>query len=408
MKNNMTMKSPLFIVKNALIQTIEKVFGAKEDNVPILPFQKSCEWDYQSAFANKLHAQLKKTNPEFISKFPTPSLMAKAASETLKSDFSDLIDKVSVSEQGFLLMTLNSNFLLEGIQNLLNFGPFIERSEVPQVIVVDFSSPNIAKEMHVGHLRSTIIGESICRFFEFQGNTVHRVNHLGDWGTQFGMLIAHLIESYPSFIEEMPNLKDLETFYKQSKIRFDSDSEFKKRAQGLVVKLQSGDELCQKAWKVLCDISQQFYNQIYKRFDIKLDNFGESFYNSMIPVVLNELKEKELIKEDQGAQCIFIPGKKNPLIVVKSDGGYNYDSTDIAALNYRIKTLKANRIVIITDVGQYPHFELIFAAGKLAGWTQPTNVKLEHMGFGVILGENGERMKTRGGETVKLMDLLKM
>lgn len=241
---------------SALLKTLKNVFKIGEETLPLLPFSKSNDWDYQSAFANKLHGKLKKENSDFAVKYPNPAAMAQEVAVKILEEHPQLIEKASVSEQGFLLVSLHSNFLLEGMRTLIENGPIVEKVEVPQTILVDFSSPNIAKEMHVGHLRSTIIGESICRIFEYVGHNVHRVNHLGDWGTQFGMLIAHLMESYPNFLDQTPNLKDLETFYRESKVRFDSDADFKKKAQLSVVKLQQGDEVYRKAWKVLCDISQ--------------------------------------------------------------------------------------------------------------------------------------------------------
>lgn len=400
------LKNTISLVRGILQNSIEKVFGVKEENVPLLPFSKTHDWDYQSAFANKLFNQFGKTRPEIIQKFPTIKQMIEVVKTNLLEEHSHMIKAVSVSEQNFLLILLQDSYLQSEVNFIRLHDMIIPKKENPETVVVDFSSPNIAKEMHVGHLRSTILGESICRILEFKGLVVKRVNHLGDWGTQFGMLIAHLIDSYPDYLNSTPNLKDLETFYKESKVRFDSDPEFKLKAQQYVVKLQSGNEDCLKAWKVLCDISREFYKLIYKRLDITIEEFGESFYNPVIPPMLKELEAKALIKEDQGAMCIFIPKKKVPLMVVKKDGGFNYDTTDLAAVKYRLESLKAQRVIYLTDVGQWPHFELVFEGAKLAGWYEPPKQKLEHMGFGIILGENGERMKTRGGKTVKLMELL--
>ena len=213
-----------------------------------------------------------------------------------------------MNEQGFLSIKISDNYLEEQVNKILSSNDLNYKTAEKKTVVVDFSSPNIAKEMHVGHLRSTIIGESICRILEFNGHDVKRVNHVGDWGTQFGMLINYLAISYPEYKTQMPSLSDLTTFYKAAKEKFDQDLDFKKKAQETVVTLQSGDPDCLFAWKVLCDISRQEFNKIYKRLDIKLDECGESFYNARIPVVVKECEEKGLVKLDKGAKCIFIEG----------------------------------------------------------------------------------------------------
>mmetsp|Transcript_23317 Transcript_23317/g.20216 ORF Transcript_23317/g.20216 Transcript_23317/m.20216 type:complete len:244 (-) Transcript_23317:786-1517(-) len=241
-------------------------------------------------------------------------------------------------------------------------------AEKKQVVAVDFSSPNIAKEMHVGNMRSGILGECTSRIFEFLGHKVHRINHLGDWGTSFGMLICHMKEKYPDYLENLPELKDLNLFYQEAKEKFDKDPDFKKKSQLTVVSLQSGDPDCLKAWKAFCEISMIENGKIYKRLDMHAEECGESFYNPMLPGLVDELVEKGFAKESQGAICMFIEGKSHhPLMLKKSDGGFNYDTTDVAAVKYRLETLKAERIIYLTDVGQYSHFELVFEAAKLIG-----------------------------------------
>lgn len=397
------MRNTIKMVEGNLKASLLSIFGI-EGRVTVTHYKES-DFDYQSPYAMMYFKRIKKENKS-SQQFKNPKELSQFLKTELTTNYSNVFQKVDVSKNGFLLLLLKEEYLLEEINTLLRNEIVIEKEQNPGVTVVDFSSPNIAKEMHVGHLRSTIMGESICRVFEFLGTDVKRVNHLGDWGTQFGMLIAHLQDEYPNYLKEMPNLKDLETFYKQSKKRFDEDAEFKKKAQLLVVDLQSGNEDCLKAWKVLCQISRQFFVTIYKRLDVTNEEFGESFYNSMIPSVLKELDEKKLTKMDDGALCLFVPKKKVPLMLVKSDGGYNYDTTDMAAARYRLLELKANRVVYLTDVGQWTHFEKIFLASKLAGWHVKGKTRMEHMGFGVILGEDGKRMKTRSGKTVKLMMLL--
>lgn len=400
------LRSPIKLISQALSAVIEKSIGVKDNNIPIIPFAKSNDWDYQSAFANKLYSQAKKTNPDLAKRFPTAAAMATEIGKELVDSHPELVRAVHTTEQSFLLILISDQFLAQEANLLLKHPIAIEPVATKDTIVVDFSSPNIAKEMHVGHLRSTIMGEAICRIFEFKGFDVKRVNHVGDWGTQFGMLIAYLVKNYPNYINETPNLKDLETFYKQSKKAFDEDETFKKEAQNYVVRLQAGDASVLKAWHILCDISRAFFVQIYKRLDITTEEFGESFYNPMIPSVLKELEDKGLVKLDKGAKCIFVPKRQIPLMVVKSDGAYNYDTTDMAAARYRLIDLKAKRVVYLTDVGQFPHFDLIFEGAKMAGWHLEGKTQMDHMGFGIILGEDGKRMKTRHGKTVKLMDLL--
>lgn len=405
MEKKFLSKSTVGLVKGLVVRAVEELTGLRDDNISVIPFSKSGEFDYQSVFAPKIYPQLEKKDPEFKARFPTQEALVEAIQKRISED-KKLIQSTKVIDKVFLLILVGDEYLEEQMNGLLKNGAEVERDENPQHIVVDFSSPNIAKEMHVGHLRSTILGESICRVLEAKGHKVKRMNHLGDWGTQFGMLIAHMQDSFPEYLTTMPNLKDLETFYKQSKKRFDEDAAFKERAQKLVVKLQSGDEDCLKAWRILCDVSRSFFNMIYKRLNITIEEFGESFYNPMIPGVLNILKEKNLTTMDKGALCMFIPKKKLPLMVVKSDGGYNYDTTDMAAAWYRLTQLKADRVIILTDVGQYPHFELIFEGAKLAGWHVPPKTRMDHMGFGLVTGADGQKIKTRSGETAKLMDLI--
>ncbi|GJY64017.1 arginine--tRNA ligase, chloroplastic/mitochondrial-like protein isoform X2 [Tanacetum coccineum] len=248
--------------------------------------------------------------------------------------------------------------------------------------------------MHVGHLRSTIIGDTIARMLEFSKVEVLRRHHVGDWGTQF-----------PNGEVNDQAIGELEVFYKASKKRFDDDPEFKKRAQ----EAEGGDERYLKAWAQICEISRKGFEQVYERLDVHLEEKGESFYNPYIGPTLDLLREKGLIESDAGAQVIRIPGKKQPLIVVKSDGGFNYDSTDLAALWYRLNVEKAELIVYVTDVGQHEHFDMFFTAAKLAGWL-PTKEreypKACHVEFGVVLRDDGKKFRTLSTEVVKLLDLL--
>ena len=233
-----------------------------------------------------------------------------------------------------------------------------------------------------------------------------RINHVGDWGTQFGMLINHLRTAYPDFNEKPPNISDLTAFYKEAKKRFDEDEGFKKASQLAVVTLQSGDEFSLKCWKTLCDVSRVQFKMVYDRLDCEgLVEQGESFYNSRIPAIVQELSDKGLVEESEGARIIHC-GRQIPLMAVKSDGGFGYDSTDLAAVHYRIKEMQAGRVIYVTDAGQSEHFEMIFIAARKAGWCVEGETRLDHVPFGLVLGDDKKKFKTRSGEVTKLVDLL--
>ncbi|KAM6224080.1 LOW QUALITY PROTEIN: arginine--tRNA ligase, cytoplasmic-like [Rhynchocyon petersi] len=270
-------------------------------------------------------------------------------------------------------------------------------------VVVDFSSPNIAKEMHVGHLRSTIIGESMCWLFEFADYNVLKLNHVGDWGTQFGMLIAHLQDKFPDYITVSPPIGDLQAFYKESKKRFDTEEDFKKRAYQCVVLLQSKNPDILKAWNLICDVSRQEFNKIYDALDISLIERGESFYQDRMNDVVKEFEDKGFVQVDE---IVFVPDYSVPLTIVKSDGGYTYDTSDLAAIKQRLFEEKANMIIYVVDSGQAMHFQTIFAAAQMIGWYDPKVTRVSHAGFGVVLEEDKKKFKTCSGETVRLIDLL--
>ncbi|XP_002735133.1 arginine--tRNA ligase, cytoplasmic-like [Saccoglossus kowalevskii] len=319
---------------------------------------------------------------------------------------SEMIEKVEIAGPGFINIHLTKSFVSHKLNELLVIGvrpPPIGRKKR---VVVDMSSPNIAKEMHVGHLRSTIIGDSISRLYEFLGHDVLRLNHIGDWGTQFGMLIAHLMDKFPNYVAESPPIGDLQDFYKESKIRFDNEEEFKKRAYSLVVKLQAKEPDITKAWNLICDVSRREFQKIYDRLDIKIVERGESFYQDMMGDTVRALEAKGVVEVDDGRKVVFVPGHDVPLTVVKSDGGNTYDTSDMAALHHRLFDEHADVILYVVDAGQGLHFNLIFAAGKLVGWYDPSSTRVEHIGFGVVLGEDKKKFKTRSGETIRLADLL--
>ena len=349
-----------------------------------------------------------------------PRKIATAIVEELGNDpvFSELCLEPEIAGPGFINLTLRPEQLAAQVASRLGD----ERLGVPAVehaapVVVDFSSPNIAKEMHVGHLRSTIIGDSLARVLAFRGHPVLRLNHVGDWGTQFGMLITHLKQVAPEALEtaDAVDLGDLVAFYRQAKQRFDDDDAFQATSREEVVKLQSGDPLSLKAWGLLCDQSRREFQKIYDRLDIQLCERGESFYNPFLPSVIDGLKQAGLLVTDDGAECVFLEGvngkdgKPLPVIVQKSDGGFNYATTDLAAIRYRFALSPdgdgARRVIYVTDAGQANHFAGVFQVARRAGWI-PDGARLEHVPFGLVQGEDGKKLKTRAGDTVRLRDLL--
>ncbi|MDB4336789.1 arginine--tRNA ligase, partial [Synechococcus sp. AH-603-M21] len=340
--------------------------------------------------------------------------------EQLQADpgFVDLCFEPQIAGPGFINITIRPECLAAEVSARLG-DP---RLGVPQVqndaaVVVDFSSPNIAKEMHVGHLRSTIIGDSLARVLEFRGHRVLRLNHVGDWGTQFGMLITHLKQVAPETLNtaDAVDLGDLVAFYREAKKRFDDDDAFQTTSREEVVKLQGGDPVSLKAWGLLCDQSRREFQKIYDRLDIRLRERGESFYNPYLSSVLSGLKEADLLVTDDGAECVFLEGvngkdgKPLPVIVRKSDGGFNYATTDLAAIRYRFALASegdgARRVIYVTDAGQANHFAGVFQVAKRANWI-PEGGRLEHVPFGLVQGEDGKKLKTRSGDTVRLRDLL--
>jgi len=278
-------------------------------------------------------------------------------------------------------------------------------SEEPLRCVVDYSGPNMAKQMHVGHLRSTIIGDTLANLLTFLGHDVIRQNHIGDWGTQFGMLIAYLEELGEG---SEGTLKDLEPFYKEAKGRFDADEKFADKAREYVVKLQSGDIHCLRLWENFIDKSLGHCEEVYSRLGVSLtreDVKAESSYNDDLKGVIEDLEKKGMATQSRGAVCVFVEGDENPLIVRKSDGGYLYATTDLAAIRFRCRELGAKRISYVVDARQAGHFRQVFEVARMAGFAGE-DVKLEHISFGMMLDKSGKPFKTRDGGTVKLIELL--
>jgi arginyl-tRNA synthetase len=329
-------------------------------------------------------------------------------------DVAAVCEAPQIAGPGFINFTVKPSYLTTQLQAMqLDHRLGVAVAATPQRVVVDFSSPNIAKEMHVGHLRSTILGDCIARVLEFRGHDVTRLNHVGDWGTQFGMLILYLREAYPQALitADALDLGDLVVLYKQAKKRFDEDAQFQEAARTEVVKLQAQDPDSIKAWNLLCDQSRREFQVIYDRLNVDLTERGESFYNPYLAAVVTDLRETGLLVESNGARCVFVDGFINrdgdplPLIVQKTDGAYNYATTDLAAIRYRIQTDRSDRIIYITDAGQSDHFAQVFQVAKRAGWV-PEQVEIVHVPFGLVLGEDGKKIKTRDGEAIKLKSLL--
>lgn len=389
----------LGLLEGYFSQAIKKAFPDAENFTASVTQSTNKKFgDYQCNSAMNLCQALKAVNQKVSSR---------ACAEKIVSNVppNDVIESLEVAGPGFINVKLKSAFLSNLITKMVAEGikpPPAKKRKV----VVDFSSPNVAKEMHVGHLRSTIIGESICRLLEFAGHDVLRLNHIGDWGTQFGMLIAHLQDKYPNYVEVSPPISDLQAFYKEAKVRFDSDEEFKKRAYSCVVQLQNYESEMVKAWKLICDVTRAEIQKIYDALDITIIERGESFYQERMKELVKELEERGELQEDDGRKVLFCPPVKVPLTIVKSDGGFTYDTSDLAAVKQRVEEEKATWIIYVVDSGQALHLETIFAAARKLGICPP-EVRLDHAGFGVVLGEDKKKFKTRSGDTVRLADLLK-
>ncbi|MGW1347313.1 arginine--tRNA ligase [Kribbella sp. NPDC002412] len=321
-------------------------------------------------------------------------------------DVADLCEKPSIAGPGFINLTLTQSTLAAAVNEPQAFTRRNQR------VVVDYSQPNVAKQMHVGHLRSTVIGDALCNVLEYVGYDLVRQNHVGDWGTQYGMMIEQLLSE--DLAAETLDLEGLQLLYERSRKHFDADGAFADLSRARVVLLQSGDPETRAIWRRMVDVSLDDFDQVYALLGSELtraDVVGESAYNDDLPRIVDELLEKGLLTESDGALCAFLPGFKGrdgqplPVIVRKSDGGFGYSATDLAAVRHRVSTLHADRIVYVVDHRQALHFEQIFTLARTADWLPPTTTA-EHVGFGTVLGPNGRPFKTRAGGTVKLTTLL--
>ena len=391
-------------LSQAVAVEVEAAFaacGLASSPIVLQPTKNAEHGDYQ---INGVMAAAKRHNRN-------PRELAQQVADKLSGNH--VIESAEVAGPGFINLRLRADFLAQNLSHALHSGHLgIRKTDKPQTVVIDYSSPNLAKEMHVGHLRSSIIGDSISRVLEFMGNTVIRQNHVGDWGTQFGMLVAYLVEQQKD--NAAFELADLEQFYRAAKVRFDEDPAFADTAREYVVKLQGGDEAVLALWKQFVDISLSHAQAVYDTLGLKLrpeDVAGESKYNDDLQPVVDDLVQKGLAVEDDGAKVVFLDEFKNKegepaaFIVQKQGGGFLYASTDLACLRYRIGRLKADRLLYVVDHRQALHFEQLFTTSRKAGYL-PENVKAEFIGFGTMMGKDGKPFKTRSGDTVKLVDLL--
>ena len=409
------MKPVITVLEEKVSSVMAAVSGQSGCSAQVRPATDAKFGDYQVNGVMPLAKQIK-INPQKL-----------AEQIVAKLDISGICESIEVAGPGFINLRLKPEFvasnLLEINEDAKRLG--IEKASKPETIVVDFSGPNIAKQMHVGHLRSTIIGDCICRLLEFEGHKVIRQNHIGDWGLQFGMLCALFRDKTTAKdIEELKKiedewlsddeiLKDIEAFYQEAKQKYDSDENFAADARDAIAGLQRGEKYWRSYWQAIVRRSESHYTEIYRKLGVTLTNEdirGESAYNDDLSVVVDELKKAGLAQESEGAWCVFPEGFKDkdgeplPVIIQKSDGAYLYATTDLAAIRYRVKELKADGIIYVTDMRQKLHFEMVFAVAEMAGWAK--REMLHHVTFGSVLGENGKPLKTREGENVKLKELL--
>ena len=389
---------------NSLKKSILKIDSSLSNNI----FLDQIKLDKNK---NKLHGDLSCNIAMLLAKTLKKSPLLIAEQIISKMEASDNY-RCEIAAPGFINFFLSTDYLISSLTSLEKID--LGSTHIKKKVVIDYSSPNLAKEMHVGHLRSSIIGDSLVRIFSESGFDVIKQNHIGDWGTQFGMLLAYMDETKRQDIEGV-NLQDLESFYKQAKKRFDESEDFANKARGFVVKMQSLDEHCTALWRDFRSASLAHCNEVYQDLGLLLtdqDVRGESFYHNLIPELKEFLIEKNILVKDQGSYCAFLQefadktGKITPIIFQKQDGGFLYAASDLAAVQYRAKELQADHIYYVVDIRQALHFKQIFALSKKAGIVDD-GVILDHIGFGTMNGSDGKPFKTRAGDTFKLIDLLK-
>lgn len=392
------------VLKEKLQLAIKKAFG--EEFADLDPQIQSVNaphvGDYQANFPMKLAKQLG-MNPK--------SVAEKVCEFFPKQEF---CEQVIISGPGFISLIISPSFVEQKLQELIadpRLG--VDKIKSSDIVIIEYGSPNVAKEMHVGHLRSTIIGDALARILSFIGFPVIRQNHIGDWGTQFGMLIQYMTEINWNFSEDH-NITEASQLYKKAKLRFDADEDFANKSREKVVSLQKGEKATLEFWNRLVQESERHFQDMYQRLGVLLtkdDIRGESFYNPMLPSIVDELTTLGLATKSDDATVVFLDGFTDrdnnpvPCIIQKSDGGYLYATTDLAAVRFRVETLKAKRIIYVVDARQAQHFAMVFAIVKKAKWTAP-DIQFEHAAFGTILGKDRKPFKTRSGETVQLSSLL--
>jgi arginyl-tRNA synthetase len=393
------MADPLLLLAERLAPAFERVAGH-----PVDPVVRAS--DHADAQANAALALAKELGRP-------PREVAREVVQI--ADLTDICRSVEISGPGFINLTLDETFLAQVLAaTAADPGLGLSRVTDPERVVVDYSAPNVAKEMHVGHLRSTVIGDALVRLLEHAGHTVIRENHIGDWGTPFGMLIEHLLDLGEAEAAHELSVGDLDGFYKQARKKFDADETFRARARARVVLLQSGDEETLRLWRVLVTDSTAYFNSVYRSLDVLLtddDLAPESRYNDLLPDVVRRLDEAGLLTVSDGAEVVFPPGFTNregeplPLIVRKADGGFNYSATDLACVIDRVERVGATLLVYVVGAGQAQHLQMVFAVAEEAGWLIPP-ARAVHVVFGSVLGTDHRMLRSRSGESVKLGDLL--
>jgi arginyl-tRNA synthetase len=393
------MSDPRTVLSERLQAAVAAAFGAEHGGSDPM-VRRSERADYQADLAMGMAKALKRA----------PRQVAEAV--IAKLDLAGIAERVEIAGPGFINITLTREFLereAAALASDVELG--VEPAAHPEIVVIDYSAPNVAKEMHVGHLRSTIIGDALARMLGALGHTIVRQNHIGDWGTPFGMLIEQLVDLGQ---DASADIGELNAFYRAARAKFDSDPTFAERARQRVVLLQSGDDESLTLWQTLVDMSKRYFGALYGQLGVNLvdeDVRGESFYNDKLTELADELEARGIARVSDGALCVFPPGFTNrdgeplPLIVRKQDGGFGYAATDLAALRFRTQELTATRLLYVVGSPQQQHLAMVFAVGELAGWLAPP-ARAEHVAFGSVLGKDKKMLKTRSGETVRLVDLL--
>ena len=397
-----TEHDPRTLLGARLQGAVAKAFGAEHGGVDPM-VRRSERADFQADLAMGMAKALKRA----------PRQVAEAV--VAAADLADVCERVEIAGPGFINLTLKTAFLERGLGELARDERLgVPAARVKDRVVIDYSAPNVAKEMHVGHVRSTIIGDALARLLELAGHEVIRQNHIGDWGTPFGMLIEHLVDIGETEAASELSLGDLDGFYKQARTKFDGSEEFQDRARNRVVMLQSGDPDTLRLWHLLVDLSMQHFNRLYRKLGVLLtddDLAGESMYNDLLPEVVERLRTARLLVESDGAEVVFPPGYMNrdgeplPLIVQKRGGGFNYGTSDLACVLDRVERVKATLLLYVVGAEQSQHLAMVFDVAAMAGWLRPP-ARAVHVAFGFVLGTDRKKLKSRTGEPVRFVDVL--